>query len=251
MLQKTPIPAFTNNYFWALHNHEYCIIVDPGAAQPVLDFLQTQQLPLLAILVTHSHHDHIDGISELLRHYPVQVYGPASINGVTHPVNDGDSVTLLQTGFSVMAVPGHTLDHIAWYCADEGALYCGDTLFGAGCGRIFNGTMTMLFHSLQKIAGLPGDTRFYCAHEYTVANLQFALAVEPDNKAIHKRLLHCENLRQHNLCTLPGTIAEELQTNPFLRIRENTVINRALEHGATTVEPVDIFIALRTWKNQC
>lgn len=252
MLQVTPIPAFADNYLWAVHNRQQAIIVDPGSAQPVMDFLEKHHLELAAILVTHWHADHIGGIEALLAHTQVPVYGPKSahIPQVSHTLIDGDNITLLDTRFTVIVVPGHTLDHIAFHAPEQTALFCGDTLFGAGCGRLFEGTPEMMYHSLQKLARLPANTHIYCAHEYTVSNLRFALEVEPDNRTILDRLLSCEQLRKNGQCTLPSTLEEELLTNPFLRVTEDAVITQALNQGASTTDPVDIFSCLREWKNE-
>ncbi len=193
MLKITPIPAFENNYFWVIQPDPLqarVIVVDPGAAQPVVDFLQQQQLMLEAILITHRHHDHINGIEALLRLWPVEVYGPLSkaIPQISKPLEDLDSLQLLGLNLQVIAVPGHTWEHIAYYLPEHKTLFCGDTLFAGGCGRRFDDTDGVMWGSLQKLAALPDDTLVYCAHEYTQANLQFALAVEPDNSELQARL---------------------------------------------------------------
>lgn len=251
MLQTIPIPAFTDNYFWVMHNCKEAIVVDPGAAAPVVDFLQENSLHLAGIFVTHWHHDHIGGIEELLQHSTVPVYGPRSshIPQVTHPLNNGDTFKALETTFNIIAVPGHTLEHIAYYCPSEAALFSGDTLFAGGCGRLFEGTADMMYTSLQKLARLPAETAVYCAHEYTVSNLRFALEVEPDNTALLERLLYCEKLRQDQRCTLPASLAIELLTNPFLRVTQESVITQTLNQGAYSSSPLDIFTCLREWKN--
>lgn len=252
-MQIIPIPAFSDNYIWALVDNNRVIVVDPGDARPVIAFLQAHKLELCAILLTHWHHDHIGGVDELLIHSDchIPVYGPKSerIIQVTHALHNGDTLNLLQTQFEVITVPGHTIDHIAYYSAENNSLFCGDTLFAGGCGRIFEGTPIMMYTSLQKLAALPEDTKIYCAHEYTLSNLQFCIAAEPDNLMLQQRLIHCDKLRREKKCTLPSTIKEEKMTNCFLRVTETSVITQALNQGATTNSPVDVFSQLREWKN--
>lgn len=251
MLQITPIPAFTDNYIWAIHDAKTCIVVDPSAALPVLQFLENHKLMLAGILVTHHHADHTGGIQALLEQFPIPVYGPDNpeIHSVSHSVQDNQTISLAGKHFTVLAVPGHTLDHIAYYLPAEKALFSGDTLFAGGCGRIFEGTPAQMLASLEKLAALPADTRLFCTHEYTVSNLRFALEVEPSSEPLHKRLSGCLELRRAGLPTLPSLLAEELETNPFLRAHKDTVITQALNQGARSAAPLDVFTCLREWKN--
>ena len=215
-----PIPAFSDNYIWMLVRNSHAWIIDPGEAAPVVQVLHEKNLKLAGILITHHHADHTGGIVELLQHHSVPVYGPCNSPArklISHVLKDGDCISLGGIEFSVIAVPGHTLDHIAFYSAVENILLCGDTLFSAGCGRVFEGTHEQMYESLLKLAALPGDTKFYCAHEYTLANLLFAIAVEPDNQDIIQYQRQCEAIRAKNLPTLPSTIALEKKINPFLR----------------------------------
>jgi len=252
MWKITPIPAFNDNYIWAIHNNTDCIVVDPGTAKPVQSFLRETRLALAGILVTHHHPDHVGGILDLLKEWHVPVFGPDNpeIKGISNIVGEGATISIKGKFFSVNSTPGHTLDHIVYVAPDEKALFCGDTLFGAGCGRIFEGTPSMLYGSLQKLASLPADTRVYCAHEYTLSNLRFALEVEPENPEIQRRFSDCVELRNQGQPTLPSTIAEELLTNPFLRVDITAVITQTLNQGACSDSPVDVFTCLREWKNQ-
>lgn len=255
MLKITPIPAFENNYFWVIqpdHLQARVIVVDPGAAQPVIDFLHQQQLTLAAILITHRHHDHIDGIEALLENWPVEVYGPVSkaIPQVSKQLEDKSSLQLLGLNFQVMTVPGHTWEHIAYYLPDYNTLFCGDTLFAGGCGRRFDDTDGIMWGSLQKLAALPINTLVYCAHEYTLANLQFAAEVEPENNELMSRLEQVKELRAQGKITLPTSILLEKRTNPFLRCHEPDIKNFVIAHSGSLPESAaGIFDALRRIKD--
>lgn len=247
-----PLPAFEDNYIWLLRAGHRVVAVDPGDALPVRRYLEEQGASLAAILLTHHHGDHTGGVADLLSHASVPVFGPAgeAIAGVSMPLREGDSISLpgLQEGFRTMDVPGHTRGHIAYY--RHGTLFCGDTLFACGCGRLFEGTAEQMWASLGKLAVLPRDTRAYCAHEYTQSNIRFALAVEPGNVALQARAGCVARLRADNRPTVPFTLAEELETNPFLRCGQAEVIASAERHcGRRLSGPVEVFAALREWKN--
>lgn len=255
MLEIAPIPAFTDNYIWCLHDGATAWVVDPGAAEPVAAFLAANALTLAGILITHHHADHTGGVLELRERFAVaDVYGPANpaIAGITHALREGDAVAVLGHRFSVIEVPGHTLDHIAYAGADLSPplLFCGDTLFAAGCGRLFEGSPQQMYASLQKLAGLPKNTAVYCTHEYTQANLRFAQAVEPDNLAIRQRAQAATQTRANHQPTLPSTLALELETNPFLRAQSPAVRQAALRRAPQSHSAVDVFTAIRAWKDQ-
>jgi hydroxyacylglutathione hydrolase len=219
-MKLIPIPAFSDNYIWLLTEDGKAWVVDPGEAAPVLRELRDKNLKLSGILLTHHHPDHTGGAAELLQSYDVPVYGPCHSPAgelISHALQNSESIQLGSMDFNVITVPGHTLDHIAFYNADEKTLFCGDTLFSAGCGRVFEGTYKQMYHSLLKLAALPDDTRICCAHEYTLSNLRFAVAIEPTNQDIADYLQHCEMLRAKKQPTLPSTIALEKRINPFLR----------------------------------
>lgn len=251
MLSISSIPALTDNYIWLIKNDDnHCVIVDPGEAYPVLERLKSQNLILDAILLTHHHQDHIGGVESLTRHFPsLAVYGPRSrqIPQVTHPIADRESFTLLKTQFTLYAVPGHTLDHVFFYT--NGSLFCGDTLFSAGCGRLFEGTPEQMHNSLSLIASFPEETNIYCAHEYTLANLKFAQAVEPNNAVLKNYAKKIETMRANGECSLPSTIAIEKSINPFLRTHEAT-IKAAVSKRTHTHSDIDTFAALRRWKDE-
>lgn len=251
MFDVIRIPAFKDNYIWLLRKGAAAAVVDPGDAQPVLEVLEREHLSLTAILVTHHHADHQGGVSRLLAHYRAEVFGPAveSITGRTTPVRGGDTVRIpfCDIEFQVLDVPGHTLGHVAYYGA--GCLFCGDTLFGAGCGRLFEGTATQMADSLARLAALPDQTAVYCAHEYTQANLRFALAVEPGNRCLRSRAEAVSLARDEGLPTIPSTIALENASNPFLRCGEPEVVASARRRVPEAKDAVAVFAALRAWKD--
>jgi hydroxyacylglutathione hydrolase len=249
------LPAFADNYIWMLHDGAQAVVVDPGDAQPVADALDRMHLQLAAILVTHHHADHVGGVDALRARLQGPVYGPAreAIPRPFEPLRDGDVVQVLGSRFQVIDVPGHTAGHIAYAQLDTPKaplLFCGDTLFSAGCGRLFEGTPAQMLQSLSRLAALPSDTRVCCTHEYTLSNLKFAAAVETDNAQVASHTLHCQSLRAAGQPTLPSSVALELQINPFLRSREPAVISAARAQGAASSDPVDVLAALREWKNR-
>lgn len=255
------LPAFKDNYLWLIHDGVNAAVVDPGDAAPVLAALQANGLTLTAILLTHHHADHIGGVPRLLAHRQVPVFGPRNdgIEAVTHPLGEGERIRVpgLALELNVLDVPGHTLGHIAYVRDDAAAsagarwLFCGDTLFGAGCGRLFEGTPAQMAASLAKLAALPDDTLVYCAHEYTLSNLRFAEAVEPGNRALQMRVENDSQLRGTNLPTIPSNIAIEKATNPFLRAHEPAIVDSLVAAGklAPGADAVTAFAALREWKN--
>ncbi len=258
MLSVTPIRALSDNYIWLLQGFDSsrAAVVCPGEAEPVLRVLREKQLELSAILVTHNHYDHVNGIDALLAEFPeAVVYGPASeaVPHKSHGVAEGDVIEPegLGVSFTVMDIPGHTAGHVAFYRAEDKALFCGDTLFAAGCGRVFNGTLEGLSRSLQRLARLPADTRVYCAHEYTVENLGFALWVEPDNEDIQQRDKDEEAKVLKGEPTVPSTLALELKTNPFLRTSVPAVVAAASRWAGKPLQGDEqVFAALRTWKDR-
>jgi hydroxyacylglutathione hydrolase len=253
-LQVTAIPAFADNYLWLIHDGQHAVVVDPGDAAPVEAALAALNLTLDAILLTHHHADHAGGVAALLSQRKIPVYGPASerIAGVSMPVSEGQTVSLPTLGLnlSVLDVPGHTAGHIAYVAEQQHWLFCGDTLFAGGCGRLFEGTPEQMTASLQKFAVLPDDTAVYCAHEYTVSNLRFAVAAEPGNVLLAQRLEHAQQRRARGESTVPSDIGTEKLTNPFLRYREPAVVATLKAEGRLDRDdPVAAFAALREWKN--
>jgi hydroxyacylglutathione hydrolase len=263
LFEITAIPALRDNYIWAIHDNQYAAVVDPGEAAPVLAFLDEHSLRLSAVLCTHRHADHTGGIAKLREVYNVPVYGRRHPGNplVSRDLREGDRIELdafnngAGIAFDILETPGHTDDHLAYLAANIkpdisfGILFCGDVLFGAGCGRNFEGTLAQLHHSLQRLAQLPGDTRVYCAHEYTAANLRFALACEPHNPDIRQRIEQVTQQRAANLPTVPSSIALEKATNPFLRCTQPELIRTLQRHGLTDTGELDIFTALREWRS--
>lgn len=256
MERAIPVNAFNDNYIWlirAMEESPHVAIVDPGDAVPVFEALNSMSLIPDAILVTHHHHDHVGGVREISQHYSVPVYGPASehIPALDFPLKNNDHVTLKQgaLSFRIIDIPGHTSGHIAYYT--PGMLFCGDTLFAGGCGRLFEGTPKQMYHSLETLYALPDDTDIYCAHEYTLANLNFALRVEPDNDELQKRLANTKRLRSRFQPTVPSSLALEKQTNPFLRCRHPTVIAAAERYaGKPLKSDLEVFTVIRAWKDR-
>jgi hydroxyacylglutathione hydrolase len=255
MLNITPINAFTDNYIWLLYDDatRQAFVVDPGDAEPVIETLRTLQLDLTGILITHHHFDHVGGVQTLCDRFKPVVFGPINpnIDGITRCVSASDTVDVLGMAFNVLEVPGHTLDHIAYF--HDGAtpmVFCGDTLFAGGCGRLFEGNPPMMLQSLQLLAALPSATRVYCAHEYTLANLAFAKAVEPQNEPLLDRIAAAQATRTRGEPTVPSNIALELATNPFLRC-DNLQLQASLQaqgkfDGDSTLEA---FTTVRAWKD--
>ncbi|MDD5280771.1 hydroxyacylglutathione hydrolase [Acidithiobacillus sp.] len=243
------IPAFADNYIYVLESSAGVWIVDPGDVEPVFQWLAPRQMVPTAILCTHHHADHTGGVAALADHFRIPVYGANDrIPALTHPVAAG-KLTIGSAEIQVMEVPGHTRDHIAYVW--NASLFCGDTLFAAGCGRLFEGTPEMLFHSLQQLAALPPETAVYCAHEYTRNNLRFAALVDPGNPVIRDRQIQAQKQRERGQPTLPSSIALERASNPFLRCADPALIASARHFdplsGGTALS---VFTALRRWKDQ-
>lgn len=247
------ISAFSDNYIWTIIDESAGMMdcIDPGDALPVLNYAQKHQLVLRTILLTHHHSDHIGGVANLLSNYPeCKVYGPedSRIPNVTHAVTQGDNLSIGAYSFQILFNPGHTSTHISYFEPDKQWLFCGDTLFSAGCGRVFDGTIEQLYQSLELFKTLPLDTNIFCAHEYTLQNLKFAHHVEPNNKAIIEHIARLS--AQSSTNSLPSTLKHELAINPFLRTEQSTVKHYALAHGAESDSPLDVFKTLRTLKNR-
>ncbi|MGH8750082.1 MAG: hydroxyacylglutathione hydrolase [Burkholderiales bacterium] len=252
-LTVVPVPAFQDNYIWVIRNQHHAAVVDAGDAAPALDYLTREKLELTAILCTHHHADHVGGNAALLRQFQVPVYGPRneSISTLTRRLAEGERVTLPQLGveFGVLDIPGHTAGHIAYYGAN--LLFCGDTLFACGCGKLFEGTAQQMHTSLQKLAALPDQTQVYCGHEYTLSNIRFAKAADPGNAALVARETQARKLREQGLPTLPSDIGLEKNTNPFLRCDNPQIIKTASQAaGKALHDPVSVLAAVREWKNR-
>ena len=251
-----PVPAFSDNYVWIVREGTLAIVVDPGDATPVLEYLDREGASISAIFATHHHRDHVGGVAALAERFGAPVFGPAreSIPAITRGVCEDDRVEVrgVDEPFRVLDIPGHTSGHIAFVGRVDGepVVFCGDTLFAAGCGKLFEGTAEQMWSSLGKLAALAPDTQVFCGHEYTLANLRFAAAVEPDNTAISQRVQREQAKRDRGLPTVPSTIGDELATNPFLRAPQPPVRAAAQAHaGRELTDDVAVFATLRAWKN--
>ena len=253
MYSVKPLPAFTDNYIWLLETSDRrCVVVDPGESGPVLTELNSRNLKLEAILLTHHHGDHVGGVRDILARFPVPVYGSADsrVPFIDRPVKDGERIQVLGETFLVIAIPGHTLDHIAFFSETPvPRLFCGDTLFAAGCGRIFEGTAEQMHTSLNKLSRLPDSTEIYCAHEYTLSNLRFALSLEPDNSLLLQRFAQCQELRSRNQPTLPSRLDLERATNPFLRSDDPVLQAAVQQSGASANSALEVFTQVRRLKD--
>jgi hydroxyacylglutathione hydrolase len=251
MFEIVTIPAFKDNYIWLIRDDNNAIVVDPGDAKPVIAYLQAHKLNLIAILITHRHNDHIGGITKLREVYNTRVYGPRSelIPLITDHLGEGDHLDIKALGlrFDILSVPGHVPEHIAY--VGNGLLFCGDVIFGCCCGKMFIGTTEEFYHSLQRLAALPPDTKVYCAHEYTEFGIRFALQCEPNNLQLHQRQRDAHALRLNNQPTIPSTIGLEKETNPYLRCDEKEIITGVMKYLNLTTPPktaIEVFRALQT-----
>ena len=253
MIKIHPVPAFDDNYIWVIHDHNHALIVDPGESQAVLDYLHTQQLQLTAILITHHHYDHINGVEEILKQHPqADVFAPDDrrITCANTRVKEGSIVRFAQPHIDlhVLETPGHTLSHIVYH--NDEYLFCGDTLFSLGCGRLFEGTPQQMLDSLNKIKELPRKLKVYCTHEYTLDNIRFTEAADPQNPQVEAYKLKVTELRQQNKPSLPSSIAQEITLNPFLRSDDIDLRNKLNDILKTSLnDEVSTFAALRSWKD--
>lgn len=252
-IKTTPIAALRDNYIWTMvDNQSNAVIVDPGEAEPVINYLKQNQLRLIGILITHHHWDHTNGVNAILKYQDVPVFGSMNNNNpaINRPVQESDIIKIdhFPQQWHVLEIPGHTLDHVAYYANET--LFTGDTLFAAGCGRLFEGTAEQMLNSLQKLQHFPDTTQLYCGHEYTLKNLQFAKIVEPHNSLIVERIKKIEHLYSQKIPSLPVTLAEEKATNPFLRITETEIIENVSHYvGKKLHHPLEVFTGLRKWKD--
>jgi hydroxyacylglutathione hydrolase len=252
MINIEPVKAFNDNYIWLVTTYEGSIVIDPGESKDLINFIDKNGYKLEAIFITHHHFDHTGGIDDLRARDGIDVYGPNNnIDSINKRLKEGDKVSIIGLEFEILEVPGHTLDHIAYYCENNGSplLFCGDTLFSAGCGRVFEGTFEQMYHSIQKLKNLPKNTQIYCGHEYTINNLEFAKTVEPFNKDIISSYNNALNLQNNDIPTLPALLSTELKINPFLRSDIREVQANIMDKFKTNKVEEDIFTAIRQWKD--
>ena len=251
MLSVEPIKAYTDNYIWLISTNEGSIVVDPGESKEILNLIDTNEIDLRGVLITHHHYDHTNGLLDLTNKMNLEVYGPEKIEGINNIVNESDKFSLIGIDFEVIEIPGHTLDHIAFFSSNnkDPILFCGDTLFAGGCGRVFEGTFEQMFKSLKKISNYPKETKIFCGHEYTLSNLKFALEVDKDNKDLVNEFNNIEKLISSDIPSLPTNLNKELKLNPFLRCHDIDIKNKVIEKFDIIDDELQIFTALRKWKD--
>ena len=252
MLSIKPIKALSDNYIWLVTTNEGSIVIDPGESKQIIDLVKSNEIDLEGILITHHHYDHTNGIEEILKYKKVEVYGPKNnVNSITKRVKQNDVFNLIGLKFEVIETPGHTLDHIAFYCFkdEKSILFCGDTLFSGGCGRVFEGTYSQMYESLKKLSKLPEDTQIFCGHEYTSSNLQFACAVEPNNQFIKKYNEEIIEKTKNGVPSLPSSLKIEYMINPFIRCNEENLIDNINKKFGEIGSESEIFSTLRKWKD--
>ena len=252
MISIKPIKALSDNYIWLVTTNEGSIVIDPGESKQIIDLVKSNEIDLEGILITHHHYDHTNGIEEILKYKKVEVYGPKNnVNSITKRVKQNDVFNLIGLKFEVIETPGHTLDHIAFYCLkdEKSILFCGDTLFSGGCGRVFEGTYSQMYESLKKLSKLPEDTQIFCGHEYTSSNLQFACAVEPNNQFIKQYNEEIIEKTKNGEPSLPSSLKIEHMINPFIRCNEENLIDNINKKFGEVSSEIEIFSTLRKWKD--
>ena len=251
MLSVEPIKAYTDNYIWLVSTNEGSIVVDPGESKEILNLIDSNKIDLKGVLITHHHYDHTNGLLDLTNKMNLEVYGPKKIEGINNIVNESDKFSLIGIDFEVIEIPGHTLDHLAFYSSNnkDPILFCGDTLFAGGCGRVFEGTFEQMFESLKKISNYPKETKIFCGHEYTLSNLKFALEADEDNKQLADEYINVKKLISSDIPSLPTNLNKELKVNPFLRCNEINIKNKVIDKFDIIDDELEIFTALRKWKD--
>ena len=251
MLSVEPIKAYTDNYIWLVSTNEGSIVVDPGESEEILNLIDSNKIDLKGVLITHHHYDHTNGLLDLTNKMNLEVYGPKKIEGINKIVKESDKFSVIGIDFEVIEIPGHTLDHLAFFSSNnkDPILFCGDTLFAGGCGRVFEGTFEQMFMSLKKISKYPKETKVFCGHEYTLSNLKFALEVDKDNKDLMNEFNNIEKLISSDIPSLPTNLNKELKLNPFLRCHDIDIKNKVIEKFDIIDDELQIFTDLRKWKD--
>jgi len=251
MLSVEPIKAYTDNYIWLVSTNEGSIVVDPGESEEILNLIDSNKIDLKGVLITHHHYDHTNGLLDLTNKINLEVYGPKKIEGINNIVEEFDKFSLIGIDFEVIEIPGHTLDHLAFFSSNnkDPILFCGDTLFAGGCGRVFEGTFEQMFKSLKKISNYPKETKIFCGHEYTLSNLKFALEVDEDNKELADEYINVKKLISSDIPSLPTNLNKELKVNPFLRCNEINIKNKVIDKFDIIDDELEVFTALRKWKD--